>query len=108
MPRRSRQQRLTIFLIKDGLDRELVVRGQDTLESYRVAGLGGGRDSLFVKPSAGSAPSWVQLLRPHVDGTLDGLRNASTSAVLLVETAGRLLALTFGHGRHLIEPEAVV
>lgn len=56
----------------------------------------------------GSVPRWVGLLRPHVAGDLEGLYNSSTSAVLLIEAADRLLALTFGHGRHLIEPEAVV
>jgi uncharacterized protein (TIGR04141 family) len=107
-PRKPRQQRLTAFLIKENLDRDAVIRAKDTLESHHVAGLGGDEDNLFIKPSVGSAPRWVALLRPHVAGDLAGLYNSSTSAVLLVETADRLLALTFGHGRHLIEPEAVV
>lgn len=107
-PRNPRQQRLTVFLIKEGLEQDAVVRAEDTLESHLVVGLGAQEDNLFVKPSVGSVPRWVGLLSPHVAGDLDGLYNSSTSAVLLVETADRLLVVTFGHGRHLIEPEAVV
>src|SRR5687767_13501556 len=103
-----RKQRLTVFLIKEGLDRNAVIRASETLEAHSVAGVGTEGDNLFVKPSVGSAPRWVTLLRPHVAGDLDHLHNSSASAVLLIRAAGRLLALTFGHGRHIVEPEAVV
>ncbi|MEA2231579.1 MAG: hypothetical protein QOD83_1395 [Solirubrobacteraceae bacterium] len=47
-------------------------------------------------------------LGAHIaEDDLDDLFNASTSAALLVEADERLFALTFGHGRHLLEPEAI-
>jgi uncharacterized protein (TIGR04141 family) len=85
-----------------------MLRDPDALEGHLVNGLGATANNLFVKPSATSAPKWTALLAPHITGGLDGLYNSSTSAVLFVETAGRIVALTFGHGRHLIEPELVV
>jgi uncharacterized protein (TIGR04141 family) len=99
---------LTVFLIKEELERDSIIRGIASLESHHVGDVGFDGDNLFVKSSGGSTPSWVSLLRAHADGDLDHLRNSSSSGVLLLKTEGRTLALTFGHGRHLLEPEAVV
>ena len=51
MPPQPRQQRLTVFLIKGGLDLAAVIRGRDGLESHLVGDLGSQDDNLFVKAS---------------------------------------------------------
>jgi Family of unknown function (DUF6119) len=43
---------------------------------------------------------------PHTGADLGGLLTASSSAVLLIEAAQRHFAVTFGQGRHLLDPEA--
>ncbi|MGC4033100.1 MAG: TIGR04141 family sporadically distributed protein [Tepidisphaeraceae bacterium] len=61
---------------------------------------------LYVKPQEKSVPSWVAFIKPHINGDLSKLKNASTAAVLLVKVDGRTIAFTFGHGRNLLNPEA--
>jgi uncharacterized protein (TIGR04141 family) len=97
-----------VFLLKEGLVRTAMVRDPDSLQAHVIKSLDPVDQSLYVKPSSVSKPRWVSLLQPHVSGGLEGLLNSSTSAVLLVTTHGRTFALSFGHGRHLIEPDAVV
>ncbi len=53
-------------------------------------------------------PPWANYLSPHVSGDLPGLNTSSAAAVLLLEVAGRIFAITFGGGRHLIEPDSYV
>lgn len=114
--RARRQLRLTFFLLKEGRAADSVVRGSDTLTAMRVRGLGldSEQPNLFVKRSSVSVPRWATRLDQHADGDLTtGLLSASASAMLLiavpdVEDTPRLMALTFGHGRHLIEPDAIV
>jgi uncharacterized protein (TIGR04141 family) len=61
---------------------------------------------LFVSGHPPNEASWVKNLRPIVvNDELDELRTTSSSAVLLIERAGRLFALTFGHGFHAIEAQ---
>lgn len=107
MPRRPPQQRLTLFLLKDGVTTDNALRARESLRGYRVDGIGSATEALFVKPSFANPPKWIRLVEPHVEGDLSGLVNSSTSAVLLVEASGRMFAFTFGHGRHLLEPEAM-
>lgn len=45
---------------------------------------------------------------PHVSGDLAGLNTSSAAAVLLLEAAGRIFAITLGGGRHLIESDSYV
>ncbi|MEA2251626.1 MAG: hypothetical protein QOG70_1868 [Solirubrobacteraceae bacterium] len=114
--RALRQLRLTFFLLKEGRAADSVVRGSETLTAMRVPDLGLDREqpNLFVKRSNVSVPRWATRLDQHADGDLTtGLLTASASAVLLIavpdaEGTLRLIALTFGHGRHLIEPDAIV
>lgn len=91
-------------------DADAVIEPPDTgqLESYSVKTLHATRDSLFVKRTAAIPPRWVGLLSGHIpDRDLRRLVGGSTSAVLLVPAASRLLAVTFGYGRFLLRDEAL-
>lgn len=62
---------------------------------------------LYVKPSHETVPEWLSFLDLTVDDLSARLVNASTAAVLLVRASKRLFALTFGHGRTLLQPDVV-
>lgn len=109
----KKKMRLSWFLVKPGLegDTTAVVEQPDggALQSFKVSALSENRDSLFVKPSHPSPPRWRDYVEPHVDGGgLPQLFGASSSGVLLVPASDRLLAISFGYGRHLVRSEAVV
>lgn len=110
----KRKQRLSWFLVKKGIDAddlEAIIEqpSYGSLQSFKVTALSKDRDSLFVKPSHPSPPRWVDYVEPHVDGSgLPPLLGSSSSGILLVPASNRLLAISFGYGRHLVKSEAVV
>jgi uncharacterized protein (TIGR04141 family) len=108
----KRKQRLSWFLVKpaiDDVDAIVESPSKGTLHRYKVSALSKDRDSLFVRASHPSPPGWLSFVEGHVDGGgLPVILGASSSGVLLVPASGRLLAITFGYGRHLVCQEAVV
>jgi uncharacterized protein (TIGR04141 family) len=109
----KRKMRLSWFLIKKGLEDDLTAVIEKpkggALQAFKLSVLSKDRDSLFIKPSHQSTPRWRDYVEPHVDGGgLPQLFGASSSGVLLVPASGRLLAISFGYGRHLVRSEAVV
>ena len=107
MPRPPLLRRLTFSLLKDGLERSDALRAPDELRGFVVPAIDAERESLFVAARNPHPPWWKEFLDPHVDGDLDGLWTASSSAVLLLAAATRLFAVTFGQGRHLLDVDAV-
>jgi uncharacterized protein (TIGR04141 family) len=106
---RKRLEKLTISLLKEGLGRDDVFRDRSKLDGHLIRSLDANRDSLFTAAVPSHPPKWVDFLDPHTPSNLsEVLRNASASAVLLLEAEQRLFAVTFGQGRHLIEPDNFV
>ena len=65
--------------------------------------------AIYVKKVPPKTPDWVDFLDPLFKSSpLATLKNSGTSAVLLVTVEKRLFALTFGYGRHLLEPEQFI
>ena len=107
MPREPGLQKLTIYLLKEGIERGEALRDEGLATALRVPALSREHDSLFVASRNPHTPSWSRYVAPHTDADLSNLLTASASAVLLLEVAGRMLAVTFGQGRHLLDAEAV-
>src|SRR5690606_16200492 len=104
--RRSLEARvsITIYLLRESVkspedavvsavDRHVIANGSSV---YGV---------LFTKQNPPKPPKWANLFEDFVEAHKLGLVQ-STSAVFIVETEGRLFAVTFGHGRFILKPEA--
>jgi uncharacterized protein (TIGR04141 family) len=107
--RKPKQRALSFFLLKDqvaswtsALRDPSAVQLFDLRESSPVKGV------VAAKPQANRKPGWVEYLGPNVkDATaLEALLNRSSSALLLLTAGGRRFALSFGYGRHLLDPES--
>lgn len=61
--------------------------------------------TLYVKARPRRAPKWATLFEPFVERSKLGFVQ-STAAVFIVPAGGRLFALTFGHGRFILKPDA--
>lgn len=59
---------------------------------------------LYVQPIQPKAPRWARYFKDFIDVRQLG-KVSSASAVLIVKANGRLFAITFGHGRHLLVPD---
>lgn len=106
MARRPRQEKLVWSLLKADHTRDDVLSSAADVSEHTVPALTTRTPSLFVKSSAPHPPWWVNYLRPNVKGGLVGLLTASSGAVLVVEAADRIFALTFGVGRYLLNADA--
>jgi uncharacterized protein (TIGR04141 family) len=101
-----RREKLTWSLLKSDRRREDVLADAVEASEHLVPGLTTKIPSLFVKATPPHPPGWLSYLAPNVQGGLTNLWAASSGAVLIVEAAGRVFAVTFGQGRHLLNTAA--
>jgi uncharacterized protein (TIGR04141 family) len=106
VPRQPRQEKLTWSLLKAEAAREEALAEVDALSEHVVPALSTLIPSLFVRSTPPHAPWWLGFLGRHVKGGLSNLFAASSGAALFVEANGRVFVVTFGQGRHLLNPEA--
>jgi len=105
MPKKPKSRVLTVFLLKDPAKPPGdILKHSHTLSEYEVSIAGEAAGAVYVQPSDDRRASWVTLFQGAA--TIDPaiVRNASTSAVWLIELEGRQFALTFGYGRNLLKP----
>src|SRR6187402_374079 len=116
---------LTIYALKKSTDKEkpFLTKGEFLAEitvgksrvtiphrEHDLKVLDGAEQRLFVRtPIRTRSPEWIGFLRSGLvdPASLDDLKVASASALLVICVAGRQFALTFGHGRHMLNPRAV-
>jgi uncharacterized protein (TIGR04141 family) len=106
MPRPPRQEKLTWSLLKSDMTRDDALVEEGDFASHVVPALTTASPSLFVRSTPPHPPPWLRYLAPHVEGDLTNLFAASSGAVLLVEAAERVFAVTLGQGRHLLNSAA--
>jgi uncharacterized protein (TIGR04141 family) len=95
---------LTIFLAKVG--RKLpadVIQDHEKLVSFPISDDEGPLGTLFVEARSSKPPRWGSFFVPQVDLMQLG-RVSSTAAVFYTTVNGRVFLLTFGQGRHLLQP----
>lgn len=98
-----RVRSLTIYLLKaDVRGPKDAVEDLDEMREFTVQ-IGDAEATLFVRPSTVSPPSWIRFFREHISLDEVPLRSASSAAVLVVPVSGQWFAVTFGHGRHLLD-----
>ncbi|MBS1887124.1 MAG: TIGR04141 family sporadically distributed protein [Actinobacteria bacterium] len=107
MAKQPRLEKLTISLLKADLGRADILHDPGGVAGHRIALLNKDEDSLFTASSPPHPPDWTRFLDPHTTVDLkSALATASASAVLVSEAEGRLFAVTWGQGRHLLESDA--
>lgn len=96
--------RLSIYRLKDdvGAPDDAVEVGRGL--KHETLDLDGIEAELYVQSAYSKLPRWSKLFAGVVDLAKLGIRSSSAAAVLVVPAAGRLFALTFGFGRHLLRP----
>jgi uncharacterized protein (TIGR04141 family) len=99
-----RSVNLAIYLLKDSC-----AKARDALRPagrpravHRVT-IGDAKGTLHAEQVTEHAPNWVKFFGKSASPDL-ALVTSSAAAVLFVKRGSRLFALTFGHGRHMLEP----
>jgi uncharacterized protein (TIGR04141 family) len=95
---------LTIYLLREEFKTAAsVIAGLATEHVIELDGLKLG--TLYVQAVPEHPPSWAPLFEGLTDTSVfERVRTAS--ALYITEAGGRLFALAFGHGRHLMQPGA--
>lgn len=94
---------LTLYLLKDGISAISAIKHDLTIKLYalRVAER---TYELYVRRVPPKLPRWTGFFTDYIDPSIFG-DVRSSAAVLLVPTANRLIALTFGYGRYMLADE---
>lgn len=106
--RRPEIPQISVYLLReDVVDVEAALRDRDSVTGYDLDPASGLQGHLFVLPAHAKQPSWLPFLESISAVPLAAYANQHVSAVLILQRAGRLFALTFGFGRFLLDPDAI-
>lgn len=95
---------LSIFLLKEDRTTATAIRDDVQTHELAVAAAGVTLGVLHLKASGRPEPSWFKLFAGALGALPFGLQSRSISALYLTSAGGRVFALAFGHGRHLLAP----
>jgi uncharacterized protein (TIGR04141 family) len=100
----ARTWSVSILLLKAGTEAPATVFGSraEGLDVYDV-NAGATTGTLYVSRTPAASPDWTRLFAGRTDRALD-IQRPNFGAVFLLEASRRWFAVTFGTGRHLIEP----
>jgi uncharacterized protein (TIGR04141 family) len=101
MPARKPVRTLTIFLLKREVTEDDALDGETTLKACPVRIGTKTVGNLYARQAPILPPAWIKLFAGAIDSDVK-LKNTSVAAVFLIRAAGRLFALSFGQGRHLL------
>lgn len=97
-------QNLTVFLLREGVNSaDEALRDPRSLKCLEIRADAQKLGDLYVQNPRSHPPSWGTFFEGYIDLAELG-RVSTTAAVLLITTQSRMFAVTFGHGRHLLEP----
>lgn len=103
MPPKLKTRSLSIYLIKKEVtSHEAILKSHP---SIRRVSIGTGRNAvgaLYHQTTPYRSPRWVDFFGSHLNPR--DFPVSTVSAVLIAAVGGRLFALTFGQGRHMLRP----
>jgi uncharacterized protein (TIGR04141 family) len=101
-------QKLHIRLLKPGFHKpEAALEDTRKLSIYDLREGLGFTGRLYVSPPNQAPPRWLKFVNTGVQGQVKELTNRTNAAVLLIHRNKRAFAITFGHGRHLLNEAAL-
>ncbi len=104
--KKKKTQHLTLFLIKDGvkdfanaLKENADVGNEIALNNQAFAG------ALYLPTADNNSPNWLSFIQQGFPGR-QVQKNRAVSALLFIRAEKRIFAITFGHARHFLDPDA--
>ena len=99
---------LTIVALRDHiLSPKEILKTLEDYSSHQIELDGIPIGVLYVKPSEPNTPKWLDFFEDAIEPKQLPLQSSASAAVLLVRRNGRMFAVTFGHGRHMLNLEAI-
>ena len=95
---------LSIYLInEDHQSEDLILKLKSKLTKFPIRSHSSHIGDLFVQSTRSNMPRWASFFDGYVEANRFG-KVTSPAAVFLVRADRRMFALTFGQGRHLLDP----
>jgi uncharacterized protein (TIGR04141 family) len=99
---------ISVHLLRaDVVESESAFRAPGELDRYDIDPTTGLSGALYVSPGSASLPPWHAFVDAISATPLREYHNQHVSAVMLLRQGGRTFALTFGFGRHLLDPDSL-
>lgn len=96
---------LNVYLLKRGSDVAKAIKTKG-LDTHELVFDGSHIGTLYAKAPHANPPRWARFFKDAIPITILG-KNSATGALVIVETDGRIFAVAFGRGRHLLESEFI-
>jgi uncharacterized protein (TIGR04141 family) len=104
---RKKVRHLSVRLLKQEVSTpEAALKGQGQVKKLKLKKVFNFTGTLFIPPSPSKYPKWLDLLQSGMEDKFT-LLSQSAAALLILETGEHHFALAFGHGRHLLQEDAV-
>jgi uncharacterized protein (TIGR04141 family) len=109
MPRGTPQQKLTIALLKEDVVQPADALRDPMQEPESIAlSEEVGNGLIYLRRSPTHAPGWKKYVDSLSPEESTGIASASPGALVVLEVDDRWYAISFGQGRHLIDPRRLV
>jgi len=101
-------RQLNAYLLVEGLrdDRD-AVKDPETLARFELREDLGLEGAIYVKRPRERPPTWMPFLEALASSPIGAASNQHASAIVLIIRGGRMFAVTFGFGRHLLKPGVI-
>jgi len=97
---------LSILLLKDGVaSLKDAIKSDKNIKKFFVGSEQNPLGILFVKSSFPKYPKWTSFFAHEIDVSQIG-KTSSIAAIFVIETSGRIFAISFGHGRYLLHSDS--
>jgi len=102
----TRTRTLTLYLLKDSVESfHKALRRTHSLRRVALRSDLPYEGEFWYSVPKPHAPKWVEFINAMLESQISGVNVSSACGVLFIRSAGRTFAFTFGHGRHLLEPD---
>jgi uncharacterized protein (TIGR04141 family) len=109
MGNNEKLQHISVYLIKDEyIKEEEILIESSLLDQHNIEINDQDIGMLYVEKTKVKFPKWLSFFQDYLDVEKLGIKSATGKAVLLVKVQNRFFALSFGQGRYLIEPRAII
>ncbi|MFC2104371.1 TIGR04141 family sporadically distributed protein, partial [Bacteroidota bacterium] len=105
----KKSYKLSIYLLKDEIksfkaalkESVYILNEYDFSQEIEIEG------KIILGATKSSQPAWKELIQEAVAEALPDLKNTSNRAIVFFNIDGRIFALPFGYGKHLLKEEAI-